>query len=79
MSVTCGPFAHFTNVIADAAKSAGDALKKSGKDIKAVIPAEVKKVVNVDELGKVISQQASMFGDQFKQFKAEDLKSWFGK
>jgi DNA mismatch repair ATPase MutS len=74
MSMTCGPFAHFTNAIADAAKSAAEALKKKAKDI----PAEVKKVVNVGELEKVLSQ--SKISDQLKQFKPDDMmKNWFGK
>lgn len=76
MSMTCGPFAHFTNVFADAAKSAGETLKNKVKDIS----VEVKKVVNAGEVEKVLSQQASKIGDQLKQFKPNDMmKKWFGK
>jgi hypothetical protein len=74
MSMTCSPFAHFTNAIADAAKSAGEALKNKAKDI----PAEVKKLVNIGELKKVLSQ--SKISEQLKQFKPDDMmKNWFGK
>jgi hypothetical protein len=74
--MTCNPFVPFTNVFADAAKSAGEAIKNKVKDIS----VEVKKVVNVSEVEKVLSQQANKIGDQLKKFKPEDmLKKWFGK